>query len=148
MIFRKGNLGDWAFEAYKSGYWFTFVSVELFFTVVPILLLFSKFKVPMWRRSAYLLLLCATIMFIFLTIMNRIGQNDFLDLMSIELYYSYILFFVLGMIAKIHLEQFNRFCSNLVCVRMHNYIWHVDYISSMQYFIRLDKFDYRHNNRI
>lgn len=116
MIFREGNLLDWAFEAYKSGYWFTFVSVELFFTVIPFLLLFSKFNVPMWRRSIYLLLLCATVMVIYLTIMNFTWLNGFLDLMSIGQYYSYILFFVIGMIAKIHLEQFNRFCSNTVCV--------------------------------
>ena len=64
-IFREGDLNDWLLDSSKGGYWFTFVSVEMFFTVAPFLLLLSKYRSSPWMSSICLLLLCAIIKFIF-----------------------------------------------------------------------------------
>ncbi len=112
-IFRPGDLTNWIFDIYKSGYWFTFVAVEMFFTVTPILLILSSLKLSSIIRSICLLSFCAIIEMCHRYITPPSGFNEILCLW---LYYSYIPFFIMGMIVKIQHEQFNRISSNRIFV--------------------------------
>lgn len=116
LIFQEGDFKDWLLDPFKGGYWFTFVSVEMFFTVIPFLWLLSIKKTSSKLSSICLLLLCVVIEAVYFGFKDRIIQNEFFNQMSLWQYSRYMPFFIMGMIAKIQREQFNSLCSNGACV--------------------------------
>lgn len=115
-LFMDGSWNNWISDTFKGGYWFTFVSVEMFFTVIPLLWILSIYKTSAKTASVCLLLLCVIIEFIYLWIKNSELKTNLLSIMSLWQYFKYIPFFIFGMIAKIQREQFHRLCSNALCV--------------------------------
>lgn len=85
----------------------------MFFTVTPILLILSSLKLSSIIRSICLLSFSAIIEMCHRYITPPSGFNEILCLW---LYYSYIPFFIMGMIVKIQHEQFNRISSNRIFV--------------------------------
>lgn len=115
-IFREGYWDNWILDSYKSGYWFTFVSVEMFFTVIPFLWIMSIYKTSTKTTSIVLILLCVVIEFIYFRSIRSGLNSDFFGMMCLWQYFQYIPFFILGMIAKIQQQQLHRLCSNVFCV--------------------------------
>lgn len=115
-LFREDYLDNWILDTFKSGYWFTFVSVEMFFTVIPFLWLMSIYKASTRTTTIVLFLLCVVIEFIYFRSMRWGLNSDFFNTMSLWQYFQYIPFFILGMIAKIQRQHLHYLCSNVFCV--------------------------------
>lgn len=113
LIFQDGNINDWLLDSYKGGYWFTFVSVEMFFTIAPFLWLFSKYDFLSKHNCACLLGLCILIELLYFGYRNQVLQSDFFNQLSLWHYFRYIPFFIMGMITKIQKERFNHLCYNI-----------------------------------
>lgn len=113
-IFQDGSLGNWVLDTFKGGYWFTFVSVEMYFTIIPFLWILSANKTSPKKTSVYLLLLCAGIEFIYLAYIKLGVNSNFFSIMSLWHYFKYVPFFIMGMLVKIQKDAFNRLCSNRI----------------------------------
>lgn len=90
---------------YKAGYWFTYVSVEMFFIIAPLLVLFTLKKYSRIKKIIFLISLC--LIFLILLYGKFLPQNlsGFLSFDLIAMYLPYLIF---GMIAKMYSEYFRK----------------------------------------
>ena len=103
-------LQDSVNDVYKQGFWFTYVLVEMFFVVAPMLYLFNRFRLSnKWRVVALLGIWLLAIWFLNLCIPSDNGRGMLGYVLSGIKFKEYFLYFILGCIAKIYLPAFTSF---------------------------------------
>lgn len=115
VLFMDESFSEMPFNIYKSGYWFTFVTVEIFFMIAPLLFLFSKYNLSRFTRVLILVGLCIIIQLSgrYLFIHKGYIEDRFCDLFSIFFLVRYAKFFILGLIVKMYKDTFDKLCKNL-----------------------------------
>lgn len=109
----KATMLDWT----KRGYWFSFVLVEMFFIAAPLLFYFTKFKLPAkWRMmNLFAFFVCCESMEYFLNHLENGKILIIMDLLSAHFVVKYLIYFILGCIAKMYINYFHMVC------RRHNF---------------------------
>lgn len=112
FAFRNSDFEEYIFDTYKSGYWFTYVSVLYFFTLAPLLVLFSRFRIGDVGRIVVFL----SIMVVSVVSLSLANSTGFLDtklggLLSFEHYIGYLRFLAVGCIFRI---LWNKYADKLM----------------------------------
>lgn len=90
---------------YKAGYWFTYVSVEMFFIIAPLLVFFTLKKYSRIKKIIFLISLCL----IFLTLLyGKFFPKSLSGFLSFDLIAMYLPYLVFGMIAKMYYGYFSK----------------------------------------
>ncbi len=99
----------WLFDCTKSGYWFTFVSFEIFLTYCIINMLFSKVK----NKNIVLIVLAISAIGIS-SIWYRLGNftTRIGLLLSLDYYTRYYIYFIVGIIVKSKIDVFHKLVEN------------------------------------
>lgn len=113
IVFFNRDIYHFFVNSGKYGYWFTIVAVEYFFTIAPILFMFSALKFSR-KKIAVSLVLLATVAFFMPLIFNIFKISDKVgfktsELLCLELYARHLLFFILGMIGRIYSDKITSF---------------------------------------
>lgn len=111
LIFTHDSFPEsWLMEG-KSGYWFTFVLVEMFFIVVPFLMLFYQKKYSNFQKTIYLILFCLAIEIIYYTnrlLPNKIIPEEITGFLSFNMLAMYLPYLIFGIISNIYINNFNK----------------------------------------
>lgn len=108
FIFESAPIYDWPFDNWKNGYWFTFVPVEIFFIVAPLLCLFFYCRLSRKIQSISLTALCLIFVLLHHHYSLSGGWAKWNSLFCLWHLLCYIPFFILGMIVKLHNELFHK----------------------------------------
>lgn len=111
-VFDGYGTADLPFDISKSGYWYTLTLVEQFFIVVPLLYLFARYSVPTRWRLVSLLAVFAVCYGIHMVHGYRHLDHSLYNLLGLNKTFRYMLFFIMGMIAKMYQTDFHRLASN------------------------------------
>lgn len=101
------------YDNFKSGYWFTFVLVELFLIYISIAYTFNKIKLPP-QKQIIIFFLLIIITYIIKSFLFRIGifQDNISNLMSLVLVFTNFPYFLFGVIVKMKFHEFKKLFSN------------------------------------
>lgn len=110
MTFNLPIYPESVFDPFKRGYWFTYVSVEMFFLVVPPLVILSERGVARVWKALYLFAICIFIEIIHYTDALSHDVSGFLSFVQIGDYLPYLIF---GMAAKMYAGQFEKISSSV-----------------------------------
>jgi len=101
----------WLFDCTKSGYWFTFVSFEIFLTYCIINMLFSKVK-----NKNIVLIILAISAILLSSVWYRLGSfnNRTSLLLSLDYYTRYYIYFIAGILVKAKLNTFHKLLENKI----------------------------------
>lgn len=106
------------FSAYKGGYWFTFVSVEMFIIIAPLLYYFCRKRYDKSRTAIILIsafLLTAMCNILWSCLFSLSSTNKLVKLFSLELIVHYIPYVILGCIIRMLWTQFEN--------KIINFLW-------------------------
>lgn len=101
---------------YKSGYWFTIVSVEIFFLVAPLLVMLTVKSCMKRTKVLSLLAVCVVVEAIYyVTSLTEyyILPESVYGFLSLELVAVYLPYLILGIVAKMSVGAFNKMCSSV-----------------------------------
>lgn len=101
---------------YKAGYWFTIVSVEMFFFVAPLLMMLTLKSCSKRTKILSLLAVCVVVEVIYyVTALTEyyILPAKVYGFLSWELVAVYLPYLILGIVAKMSVEPFNKLCCSV-----------------------------------
>lgn len=100
-------------DIHKHGYWFTLVSVEMFFITAPLLFIFYKKDIPDLYKAFILISVSLIFMvgYLFAKKLQNPAIDTILNLFSGVFLARYLFFFALGMVAKMYDEKFSSIVS-------------------------------------
>lgn len=106
------------FDVNKRGYWFTYVAVEMFMIIAPILYLTDFFKAPRKAKIAILtsLAITAFVLFYMETDWLHIGKTDIGKVLSFNALLGYLPYLILGMILKATSGRLMKYIVNPVTI--------------------------------
>ncbi len=102
-------------DEYKSGYWFTFVSIEMFFLIAPLFIIFSSKKLSKFIQVSILILigiLCIGILYIALKT-GCVHTNAIWKGFSLSLLFSYMPFLLFGAVFKIQSHAWLKYTTHI-----------------------------------
>lgn len=104
---------------YKGGYWFTYVSVEMFFLIAPLLMFMTTRKCSRRTKILGMVGVCTITEIIFyvtsLTDYYILPEAVY-GFLSWELVAVYLPYLILGIVAKMYIDKFNRICRSIKCL--------------------------------
>lgn len=101
---------------YKGGYWFTYVSVEMFFIIAPLLLILSLQNCSKRVTILAMIAVCTIVEVIFyVTSLTDyyILPDAVYEFLSWELVAVYLPYVILGIVAKMYIDKFNQICQSV-----------------------------------
>ncbi|MBR6745856.1 MAG: acyltransferase [Muribaculaceae bacterium] len=101
---------------YKGGYWFTYVSVEMFFIIAPLLLVLSLQNCSKRVTILAMIAVCTIVEVIFyVTSLTDyyILPDAVYGFLSWELVAVYLPYVILGIVAKMYIDKFNQICQSV-----------------------------------
>lgn len=107
VLFKNSNF-EYAFDTYKAGYWFTYVSVLFFITLAPLLVLFTKIGLSNKGRIAVFLIIIV-LSLVMQTLAFKLGffETKIAGLLSFEHYIGYLRFLCAGCVFRIFWERYS-----------------------------------------
>lgn len=107
------SIGTAVTDNFKAGYWFTIVMVEFFLLYMLYVIIINRFKINITTQTTFLIILIF-ITNIFKTILFKYGifTNTIAEVFSLSIFFSYLPYFLFGILSKMNQSLFIRFLNN------------------------------------